>query len=52
MADFCKECSDEMFGPDVPNDFEGLCEPGEMVSVLCEGCGYIWVDHTGKRIDA
>jgi len=52
MADFCKECSDKLFGPDTPNDLEGLCEPGEMVSVLCEGCGYIWVDHTGKRVDA
>jgi RNase P subunit RPR2 len=51
MADFCKVCSDLMFGFDVPNDFENLCKPGEMIQVLCEGCGWIWVDHTGKRID-
>lgn len=56
MADFCKQCSDYMFGPD--RDFEdmaGLSKPedtaqGLYVTVLCESCGAIQVDHTGRCI--
>lgn len=50
MAEFCFDCTKETFG-EVPlknHDFYGLCKEGEIVHVLCEGCGYIWVDHTGK----
>lgn len=31
-------------------DFANLCEDGFMEHVLCEGCGWIWVDKDGKRI--
>lgn len=50
MADFCKDCSIETFGVDT-KDLAGLCKPGYMASALCEGCGFIWVDENGKRID-
>lgn len=49
MADFCKQCSIELFGKDM-HDFAGICKKGEMAAVLCEGCGYIWVDSNGKRL--
>lgn len=53
MADFCHECTFEMFGegyapfndmtnPDLGDDF--------MQSVLCEGCGYINVDKFGRKL--
>lgn len=54
MADFCKECSIEMFG----KDFEELAnitteedeKEGLFAVVICEGCGVIQVDHTGKCV--
>ena len=53
MADFCKECSEEIFGKDF-GDFKGLTTEEESsnkvyVEVLCEGCGFILVDHNGER---
>lgn len=55
MADFCLQCALDMWGPDIPNDFIGLStekdtENGLYCVVLCEGCGAIQVDHTGKCI--
>ncbi|MFC1453656.1 hypothetical protein ACFLQL_00565 [Verrucomicrobiota bacterium] len=58
MADFCKQCVEELFdGPQegVTNDMEGLSteedtKEGLFPSVLCEGCGFIQVDHTGKCV--
>jgi len=50
MADFCKECSMRNFGEDC-SDFANICKEDKMVAVLCEGCGYIWVDKDGVRID-
>ena len=29
------------------SDFIGLCAEGQTVAVLCEGCGWIDVDHLG-----
>lgn len=49
MAGFCKSCSTEVFGEDY-GDFAGLCSVGEEVTVLCEGCGIIGVDHLGNRL--
>ena len=48
MADFCYQCTEEFFG-DAPdkNDMAGLCKDDEVAHVLCEDCGYIWVDHEG-----
>lgn len=55
MADFCKECSIEMWGTDT-KDLSGLITPEEVEEglgavVLCEGCGVIRVDHEGKRLE-
>jgi ribA/ribD-fused uncharacterized protein len=47
MADFCKECYEEHFGPEGTNDLAGLCKEGEIASVICEGCGPIFVNHEG-----
>lgn len=49
MADFCKECSIEVFGEDC-GDLAGLCEDDECIAVLCEHCGFILVDHTGLNV--
>ncbi len=55
MADFCKQCSLAGFGDDY-GDLAGLITEDDTKSgfvssvVLCEGCGPIQVDHTGKCI--
>lgn len=54
MADFCKQCSIEMFGEDHGDLADLISEEkvklGFGASVLCEGCGFILVDHEGERI--
>jgi hypothetical protein len=47
MADFCKECSEHIFGKDY-GDLKGLCNEDEVARVICEGCGITYVDHLGK----
>jgi hypothetical protein len=54
MADFCKDCSDQLFGEGYC-DLEGLITEEEVkqglgASVLCEGCGPILVNHLGERM--
>ena len=54
MAEFCLDCSRELFGED--SDFKGIISEeqfneGLIVPVLCEGCGFIEVDHLGKKIE-
>lgn len=49
MADFCKQCSEELFGHD-SKDLAELCNDPGRTEALCEGCGWIWVDHTGRKI--
>lgn len=55
MADFCKQCSIDMFGADY-RDLAGLITPEEVYSgneyptVICEGCGFITVDPDGNCI--
>ena len=50
MADYCKQCSTDLFGKDYKN-FAGLVPPGgRLVDVLCEGCGPTTVDPTGKCV--
>lgn len=55
MADFCKECNKEMFDVNT-SDFAGITTPDQTkkelyAEVLCESCGFIHVDHEGKKID-
>ena len=49
MADFCTQCSIDIFGKDY-GDAAGQCGEGFIASFLCEGCGPTWVDHTGKCV--
>ena len=55
MADFCKACSIETFGKDY-DDLVGLISAEEVSEgyrspVICEGCGFIYVDDKGQRWD-
>lgn len=56
MADFCYQCTTELFNVDgTKNDFYGLAtseqvKEGYLPAVLCEGCGFIMVDQEGKRV--
>lgn len=52
MADFCKACSEELFGKDYRN-LAGLTGPeewkkGYAVLTICEGCGFIQVTPEGE----
>lgn len=54
MADFCKQCSERLFAVDF-GDLKDITTPGMtvagfFVTALCEGCGTIQVDHTGKCV--
>ena len=58
MADFCWECTEELFGQQYArlNDFRNLISKEEyerdyVMRVLCEGCGWIIVDHNGRRVE-
>jgi len=56
MADFCRQCSVELFDKDY-EDLKGLTssrkiKSGEYASVLCEGCGFIHVDHEGSCVSS
>lgn len=55
MADFCKQCSLELFGED-NGDLKGLgdgrkLEPGFGWTAICEGCGFTIVDDDGACIN-
>jgi hypothetical protein len=54
MADFCKQCSIDIFGKDhreladiTPKD---AWEKGLAMSTICEGCGVIQVDPDGNCV--
>lgn len=54
MADYCKQCSSSIFGKDY-EDLSQLmtkeeAEQGLMVSVICEGCGFIQVNQSGECV--
>ena len=52
MADFCRECTDKLFGKECKCNVAELCKKDEMTCILCEGCGeYIWVDCNGRKIE-
>jgi len=52
MADFCKQCSELMFGDDF-GDLAGLesAQKWGKTVVICEGCGMIYVDGDGKCLN-
>lgn len=54
MADFCKQCSEDLFGKDL-KELAGLVSvrewnEGYAATVLCEGCGPIQVNPAGECI--
>lgn len=54
MADFCKQCSEYLFGYDT-EDLKGFStyentENGLFPVVICEGCGIIQIDHEGNCV--
>lgn len=54
MADFCKKCSEKMFGEDF-KELAGISteqnDKDELyASVICEGCGFIQVNSKGECI--
>ena len=51
MADFCYDCSQEIFGNGEDNDFRHPLGIQQALTCLCEGCGWITVDKNGKRIE-
>jgi len=56
MADFCKQCSEAIFGEDLKEmrglggKVKGLLPPKFGWEVLCEGCGPTLVDNEGRCI--
>ncbi|MGD9697506.1 hypothetical protein [Acinetobacter sp.] len=56
MAEFCKQCSIDIFDQD-HGDFAGIVTEKEYKEqklaglVLCEGCGNTFVDHEGTCLD-
>ena len=58
MADFCRQCSEQILGiPDAEylGDLSGLSTAddtakGLYANVICEGCGFVQVDHTGRCV--
>lgn len=56
MAEFCRQCSIDIFGEDF-RDLAGITAPelwdqGLAASVICEGCGCIQVDPQGNCVTA
>lgn len=49
MADFCRDCSLEMFNKDF-RDLADIVKEGQVLRTICEGCGPILVDHNGVKI--
>lgn len=54
MSDFCKQCSEELFGEDT-GDMKDISTESDTKNnmfavVLCESCGPIQVDHNGQCI--
>jgi hypothetical protein len=52
MADYCKQCSVRYFGKD-EKDLAGLISESEVKQglgavVICEGCGFVLVNHLGE----
>ncbi len=53
MAEFCKQCAEEVYGSPCPGDFVKLTtkkqwREGKATIVMCEGCGPCQVDPDGS----
>lgn len=54
MANFCRQCSIDMFGRDFKelagDTTEEQTKHGIVANVICEGCGFIQVNHLGECV--
>lgn len=53
MADFCRDCHEDLFGQECTDHCfkEKLCKDDESLPILCEGCGeVIFVDCDGYKV--
>lgn len=54
MADFCKQCSLEIFGEDFKELAGQLTEKqvakGFVAKCICEGCGFTYVNNEGECV--
>lgn len=50
MADFCRQCSLELFGEDFGDHArpDEKLDPGKCFYVICEECGYVGVNEKGE----
>ena len=49
MAEFCRPCAFEE--PDVLGEvWVTKAPPGTAIAILCEGCGWVYIDDQGSRI--
>lgn len=51
MADFCKQCSIELFGEDF-EDLAQIAKEDQLLRCTCEGCGDAVVTGTGTCVSA
>lgn len=55
MADFCKQCSIDIFGEDFKELAGQLTEAqvaqGMLARSICEGCGFTYVNQDGECCD-
>ncbi len=47
MADFCRQCSEQLFGQDFGDLANIVKEPDMLLHTICEGCGNALVDKDG-----
>lgn len=50
MAEFCQQCSEEIFGRDTRDFANRQISGNALLEELCEGCGWIYVDREGRRV--
>lgn len=56
MSDYCFQCTEKYLGmPGDKNDLSGISTPQDtandmFASVICEGCGFVFVDHEGRCV--
>jgi len=52
MADFCKQCTKELFGEEASKSLNFGIKDDEYTTILCEGCGRnVRVQNDGHRIE-
>lgn len=50
MADFCKQCSIDVFGKDTKDMADDTLPDGHVMLALCEDCGMTYVNAAGECV--